>query len=478
MQRRTFLKNSAIGIGAFAAMHGVRSKGASPDAALKMTITAASGARHTLTAMGTTQSVPQNYSGLPLDSRLDMARMIWGNDGLGFRACKLWADQRRAPNGARMLSSYKKLYDDINSVQPKMIWLYGSVGDPIAEGFDAYVARHTQMIADCKAGGMVFPYTTTDNEPDDPTSHAHYPPTRAAELVKDFRRELDKRGLQDVKIVSPECANVDSGGMKYVQNIVDDPVALADVSVFAMHSANMSYTPAYYDLTNVPGKESWQTEGDANGPQSFNDAGLAAKFAAKACNDINFGANVWMHFLAYDSYDPNDNATRIMGYDPNTGNHQPFLVYYYYKQLRRGFKDGCVLRRSTSNDTRERVYQEMCFTYGDKPAIIGAAGRNSDGSWGLNMVNLTSQPDWLPKWRPPVPPDEAIFQPAATYNITYHVAELANAGTVRFSLYRSSSAVRDAYQGSVIMSNGDVTFTIAPMELVTLVSDPPRIPLI
>ena len=102
-----------------------------------------------------------------------------------------------------------------------------------------------------------------------------------------------------MKIISPECANVDQRGMSYIQNIKDDPAALADLAGFAIHSANMSFTPEYYDLCNVPGKESWQTEGDANGPQSINDAGLAAKFAAKACNDFNFGANVWMHFVAY-----------------------------------------------------------------------------------------------------------------------------------------------------------------------------------
>ena len=125
--------------------------------------------------------------------------------------------------------------------------------------------------------------------------------------------------------------------------------------------------------------------------------------------------------------------------------HQPFLKYYYYQQLRRGFKDGCVFRSSTSSDTREDRYRTMCLTYGDRPAIVGAAGRNADGSWGLNVVNLTSEPDR----RPGVSRGSANYQPAATYNITYHVAELANAGTVSFRLYRSSSTVRDAYQGTV-----------------------------
>jgi hypothetical protein len=177
---------------------------------------------------------------------------------------------------------------------------------------------------------------------------------------------------------------------------------------------------------------------------------------------------VWLHFQGYLEYDPRDNATRIMGYAPDTDEHQPFLVYYYYKQLRRGFQDGCELRRSTSSDTREDRYRTMCFTYGDKPAIIGAVGRNRDGSWGLNVVNLTGEPDWLSGNSR----GAAHYQAAATYHINYHVAELANEGSVAFRLYRSSSTVQDADQGTVLMKGGDAIFTVAPLELVTLVSAP------
>jgi hypothetical protein len=109
----------------------------------------------------------------------------------------------------------------------------------------------------------------------------------------------------------------------------------------------------------------------------------------------------------------------------------------------------------------------MCLTYGDKPAIVGTAGRNADGSWGLNVVNLTSEPARRGDSR-----GSANYQPAATYDITYHVAELEKAGTVSFTLYRSSSTVRVANQGTVSMTGGNVAFTIAPLELVTLVSAP------
>ncbi|MGD0499684.1 MAG: hypothetical protein ABSC23_14750 [Bryobacteraceae bacterium] len=466
--RRSFLTRAALGMAAVSL---------APAASDQfMTITAASGARQTLIAMGAGftgyGSGPRNYSTLPRESRLDMAQLIWGNDGLGFRVCRLWGNRAGTATGAQMLSAYKTLYDDINSVQPRMMWQYAAWGYPARDGLEAYAAYHAQVIADCKAGGLAFQYVGTCNEPGspDPVSGAPnlYLPAQAAELVKEFRTELDKRGLQDVGIVSPECANVDRTGMSYVQNIKDDPAALAALAGFDSHSYNMSFTPEYYDLCNVPGKQSWQDESAANGPEGPNDAALAAGCVARACNDFNFGCNIWMHFEAYLAYDPNDNATRIMGYDPASGAHQPFLKYYYYRQLRRGFKDGCVFRSSTSSDTRESVYQEMCMSHGDRPAIIGATGRNVDGSWGLSVVNLTGEPDR----RPGVSPGAANYQPSATYKITYHVAELADAGRVRFRLCRSSATARDADQGTVSMRGGNVIVTIAPLELVTLVSAP------
>ncbi|MGD0497166.1 MAG: hypothetical protein ABSC23_01905 [Bryobacteraceae bacterium] len=432
-----------------------------------MTVTAALGSRQTLIGMGAGftgyPSGPRNYSALPRATRLDMAKMLWGNEGLGFRVCRLWGNRAGSNTGAQMLSAYKLLYEDINSVQPRMIWQYAAWGSPARDGLDVYAAYHAQVIADCKAGGLAFQYVGTCNEPD---ADNLYAPSQAAEVVKEFRAALDKRGLQKVGIVSPECANVDRKGMSYIQNIKDDPTALADLAGFDLHSYNMSFTPEYFDLSNVAGKESWQDESAANGPEGDNDAALAAGSVARACNDFNFGCGVWMHFEAYLPYDPRDNATRIMGYDPTTGDHQPFLKYYYYKQLRRGFKDGCVFRSSTSDDAREDRYRTMTLTHGDRPAIVGAAGKNVDGSWGMNVVNLTSAPDR----RPGVSPGAANYQPAATYKITYHVGELENVGALSFRLYRSSSAVRDADQGTVLMKGGDVAFTIAPLELVTLVS--------
>jgi hypothetical protein len=431
-----------------------------------MTITAAAGARQSLIGMGASLGSSNDFSRMNPDSLRDIENLIWSNEkGLGFRVLRCWSATDQIANGTAMLAAYKACQDSILKVQPNMIFLYASTGPAnnvsistnYPGGLNGYAAHHAQVIADCKAAGFVFQYAQTGNEPN---CGQIYPSDSAAALVKYFRTQLDSRGLQSVKIVAPSAASVDATGMSYIQNIKNDATALADLGAFDSHSYNMSFTPQYYDLCNVPGKESWMTESSDNGPETFTDSARASAQAARVCNEMNQGCNVWLYFIAYLGYDPNDNATRIMGYDATTYAHQCFLKYYYFKQERLGFKDGCVFRSSTSNDTRESRYTTMTLTYGDRPAIVGAAGRNTDGTWGITVSNVTGIPDDA----------NDNWQPAATYDITYHVDELASAGAVNFTQYRTSGSLRIANQGTVTMTGGDVHFTIGPMQLVTLVS--------
>src|ERR1035441_2524004 len=188
MYRRSFLAILPGALGTIAAQTSQPGSDAPPNrpkvpGALNMTITAASGARQTLIGMGAGFTGypfgPRNYSNLPRDNRVDMARMIWGNDGFGFRVCRLWGNRAGTTTGAQMLSAYEMLYDDINSVQPHMMWLYAAWGYPARDGLEAYAAYHAQLIADCKAGGLVFQYVGTCNEPD---ADNLYAPSQAAGL--------------------------------------------------------------------------------------------------------------------------------------------------------------------------------------------------------------------------------------------------------------------------------------------------------
>lgn len=469
MLRRTFLKNSAIGIGTAAAIHGLGLKAHATTA--NMTITANSGAMQTLTGFGATEDIPANYSSLSSATRMGMANMVWANSGLGFNVCKLWNDTGTL-TAAEMLSGYLQYYQDVNSIQPNMIWIYGAVAPDTITNLSTYAAGHAAVIAGCKSGGLVFQYTTTCNEPDGPDPYL-YQPTDAANLVNDFRTALNAQGLQSVGIISPEIANVDTVGTEYIQTIINSSTALANLSAFAVHSGNMEMTPAYAALVAPTGKPTWQTEGDATGPEGTGPTGTnglqcAAYFAANACSCLNVGAEVWMHFLAYEEYDSTDNATRILGWDPSTGDYTPpFLVYNYYQQMRIAFQNGCVFRNSTTNDDTESVFETMTLTYGDQPPIVAAAALNPNGMWGLNIVNLTGEPNTGSN--PPADPGSANYAAATTYNITYYVEELANSGSITFDMYRSNESEQSYYEGTVIMTSGNVACQLAPMDLVTLV---------
>ena len=63
--------------------------------------------------------------------------------------------------------------------------------------------------------------------------------------------------------------------------------------------------------------------------------------------------------------------------------------YHYAKQLRAAFDLGCSMRHSTVNTT---YLQDMPWTYGAKPPIFVAVGKNPDGSYAVGIANPTGIP--------------------------------------------------------------------------------------
>ena len=59
-----------------------------------------------------------------------------------------------------------------------MMWMYAARGHPARDGLEAYAAYHAQVIADCKAGGMVFQYVGTCNEPNGSNPYLYWPTMR------------------------------------------------------------------------------------------------------------------------------------------------------------------------------------------------------------------------------------------------------------------------------------------------------------
>jgi hypothetical protein len=101
--------------------------------------------------------------------------------------------------------------------------------------------------------------------------------------------------------------------------------------------------------------------------------------------------------------------------------------------------------------------------YGHKPPLCAAAGINPDATWSLAVANQTGIPSPLD-----APPDYAIYEPANTYDITFDVEELRSAGDQKLDMFVSSGTRQIAREAEMTMTQGRVTVTVAPHELVTL----------
>jgi hypothetical protein len=173
---------------------------------------------------------------------------------------------------------------------------------------------------------------------------------------------------------------------------------------------------------------------------------------------MNHMATDWIFFIGF-SYSTNvttdnDTATKLMVWDQATSSIVTNLKYYYFKQLLTTFNHGAIFRATFSSTEADMVY-----TYGQKPAINAAAAVNPDGSWGISVVNDagTCCNSSISQWHP-----------ATAYNVTINVRELCQSGAKTFTLYRSKANTHFFNDGAVTMTNGSITTTVSPGELISL----------
>jgi hypothetical protein len=317
--------------------------------------------------------------------------------------------------------------------------------------------------------GIVTDYTGIANEPN---AHDNLRPEETPVLIRYFHEELGKRNLRNdsteatdssryVKIIAPETSNVDGLTYDMIGAILDDPVALAVLDAFSTHSYNMCVVKDLVDWIKPAGKGYWQTECSANGAEDFNDSVRAAHGIARCISDINLGVDTWIWFLGYEEFDPNDNATRIMGYDGNTGEYRPFLKFFYYRQFARAFDIGAHIRLCTSEDSLgERNNQYMENQNGRKPAVCAMAAQNPNGEWGFAVVNQTGI---VTNW------SGSTFDEAADYDVTFHVEELVGQPGAVLKVMRVNSGIRNVITEEVTVDqNGEFTVTVSPETFVCM----------
>ncbi len=459
---------------------------ATPDTN-SVTITVQPGPRQTFAGLGAScGNWGRDYQKLTTLERRALSRLLWRE--LNMKSLRLWLNLNEyAPTpGIRLTKEFRERYIESGLIAdaatngvvdlllapdnaPDYMKLKREGGpndfaikDEALNNYAALIADFIQQIKE--ETGVLINVTGVQNEPNDLDRIA---PAQFPAVIKALRASLDSRGLQSVRIIAPESANVDSVFYDTLDRLQADPKAVAALDGIASHSYNMGATTEAARYLEGFGKSYWMTEASANGPEASGEAVHAASLASRFLSDMNQRTTHWIHFLGFEVPDPNDNATRIIAFSTNPLRTTIFQKYYYYQQLAAAFDVGAVFRKSQSS--REG---DMTWTYGPKPRLTVAAARNPDGSWSLGISNFTA-PAFAAQ------PDNSGYYngfAAQTFNVTVRLPELAQKDAVVFAVRRSSGHLNNAEDVQLVMLHGVLTVpNVAPLELVTVRSTTPGV---
>ncbi len=452
-----------------------------------VTVTVGTQARQSFAGLGAScGNWGHQYAQLTLSERATLSRLLWHD--LKMKTLRLWmnTDQFAPTRGARDISVFRAQYIDSGLIADAQ--KNGVINLLLApDGMPSYmkvkrdggphdyalkedeIGNYAALLADFiqqvkTQTGVLINVTGLQNEPNDLDRIA---PDQLASVTKALRSALDARGLRMVKIVAPESANVDGVFYDALARLKSDTVAWNDLSGIASHSYGMAATEeAAKTIAGTDGrntKEYWMTEASDNGAEVPDDAIRAASLSSRFLNDMNHRVTHWVHFIGFETPDPNDNATRIIAYTTRPLHTTIFQKYYYYRQLSEAFDVGAVFRSSQSD-----LDGDMTWTYGKKPRLTAAAARNPNGSWSIGLSNFTAL-----TFSDADDPNNFVLHnsgyTARTFNVTVRVPELAKVAQVRFNIRRSNSGVNDAEQGSLLMRYGQIVVpNVRPLDLITL----------
>ncbi|HEY0074543.1 MAG TPA: hypothetical protein VGB77_10600 [Abditibacteriaceae bacterium] len=453
-----------------------------------VTISVPAGARQTFAGFGASMgNWDGEYQSLPKAQRLRLAQMFWRD--LNFKILRLWfnVDNYSPTRGTHDLSLFRKQYVRSGAIAdakangvttlllaPDHIPPYmragdkadGPINDAEIENFVTLIAEAIRQLRD--EDGITIHATGIENEPD-------MTPTQLVRAVKRLRAELDARGLKLVKIIASEASSADDRFYSHLEAFKADANIWNSLAGISSHSYNMAATDkAASYIVGADGrntKEYWMTEASDNGPEEEGMTGVpairAASLASRFLNDMNHRVTHWVHFLGLeDTKAPHtDDATRIIAYQTNPFRSKVLKKYYTYQQLAQAFDVGAVFR-----DSQSSLDGDMTWTYGQKPHLFASTARNPNGTWSMGVCNFTADnflnvQGWADdKWNI----EQGGHTPGQTFTVTIRVDELRNHKDVPFVVHRTNETVKNAPSETVIMKNGEVTITVAPLELVTL----------
>lgn len=428
----------------------------------------------------------RDYQKLSPSERARLSHFLWG--GLRMKSLRLWLNLNEyAPTrGARLTADFRARTIDSGIIAdarkngvvdlllapdnaPDYLKQKREGGGADFSIPDQNIAEYSALIADFirqirQETGVLINVTGLQNEPNDLDRIA---PEQFGKVVRSLRAALDARGLKSVQIIAPESANVDDIFYDTLDKLKADKPAWQSLAGIASHSYkshsyNMAATEKAAQSIEGSGKSYWMTEASANGPEAPGDTLQAASLSTRFLSDMNHRVTHWIHFIGFETPDPNDNATRIIAYTTGPLKATVFQKYFSYRQLSNAFDVGAQFRQSQSS-----LEGEMTWTYGPKARITAAAAQNPDGSWAIGISNFTARAF-------SDAPDNSGYANgfrAQTFDVKIEIPELARQKAVKFRVYRSG-ATQDTGKTPLVMKNGALLIPdVTALQLVTLRSE-------
>jgi hypothetical protein len=407
---------------------------ASKKADAAVTITADAGISHYFQGMGGSQYEEIGWDRIPAAKRAELCQAIWGEDGLNFNILKLWLSQWET-DLQTTLDRYAQTVADVKAVRPDVI-IQTSGNTRVAipnSDLQKWADHQVGIIKGLRDNDIKVDVCGIYNEPN---AYAKLTDPGVPMCVKLFRQTLDAQGLDDVKIIAPECSMVDQGCENMIQAIADDDEAVGIIDGFATHCYNMCMRRYIYDMEDPFDKNHWMTESSHDG------IGAAQYFLS----DLNLGCTHWVHFFAFWYADSGRTQYGIM--DPGG---TKYAQYNVYKQMLNVFPYGSAMRlcacNLTSSDGRA---ENMENTYGAQTPIHAAVGVDADKRLGMAVANTGG----------------------SAYATTFSIAELSGkGGQYEMAVTKVTNSGGILPQSPVTLANGSVTVNVGVREMITLRSN-------
>jgi hypothetical protein len=304
------------------------------------------------------------------------------------------------------------------------------------------------------------------------------------EVVKAQRAAYDAAGLQDVNLYGPEVGSVDAVCDSFVDAILSDDEAYNSLAGWFTKTYNMGPGERMKEVVEEHRRPYFGACGAnlmnwyCNEVTQDNDH-YAAEMSGRIFNDFNHMITHWAWFHPAQIWTDREAAHRLMWYTkignvtlPTTKISDDCSVpislkYWYLKHLAQTFDVGCRFRYCISDPARP--YEDMWWTFGQKPAVAASVARNPDESWTVGIINMAGCiSDTLPIDPVNHPATMWTFYEASPYDVTVRVEELVENDDLKFAVYRSNKTLRMQQEDSVTMRDGEMTVSLAPKELVTL----------